>query len=198
MPSRPSQSTPLVVDGVLYLSVPYYRVVALEPETGEVIWAYTAPGDWNSAEHQFHWTGGSMRGLAHWEGDDRTPRRSCSARRKGAHLAERADGYPQRPLGNDGYVDLKTPEVMNGFPNMHYDISSGVAVWKYLVFAGVHNADETGSKGQAGDVRAWDLRTGELVWTFHTVPRPASSATIPGSTTRGATSAAPTPGPSSR
>ena len=64
VPSRPSQSTPLMVDGVLYLSFPYYRVVALKPETGEKLWDYTAPGNWNSAEHQLHWTGGSMRGLA--------------------------------------------------------------------------------------------------------------------------------------
>ena len=65
VPSRPSQSTPLMVNGVLYLSFPYYRVVALEPETGDRIWDYTAPGDWNSPEHQQHWTGGSMRGLAY-------------------------------------------------------------------------------------------------------------------------------------
>ena len=47
-----------------------------------------------------------------------------------------------------------------------------VAIYEHLVFTGVHNADETGSKGPAGDVRAWDLRTGEFVWTFHSVPRP--------------------------
>ena len=71
-----------MVDGVLYLSFPYYRVVALEPETGDLIWEYTAPGDWNSPEHQVHWTGGSMRGLAYWEGDDVTSRRSCSVPRR--------------------------------------------------------------------------------------------------------------------
>ena len=81
-------------------------------------------------------------------------------------------GKPNPRFGNDGFVNLKTPEVMNGFPNMHYGISSGVAVYKHLVFTGVHNPDESGSKGPAGDVRAWDLRTGDLVWTFHTVPRP--------------------------
>jgi len=64
VPSRPAQSTPLMVDGVLYLSFPYYRVVALEAETGEELWDYTAPGAWDSPEHQLHWTGGSMRGLA--------------------------------------------------------------------------------------------------------------------------------------
>ena len=198
VPSRPSQSTPLLVDGVLYLSFPYYRVVALEPETGDEIWEYTAPGDWNSPEHQFHWTGGSMRGLAYWEGDDVTPPADRVRHRGGrADLPERGDRIPNPRFGNDGYVDMKTPEVMNGFPNMHYGISSGVAVWKHLVFTGVHNADETGSKGPAGDVRAWDLRT--ATWCGRSTPCRirASSATRPGSTARGATSAAPTRGRSS-
>ncbi len=173
VPSRPSQSTPLLVDGVLYLSFPYYRVVALEPETGDEIWEYTAPGDWNSPEHQLHWTGGSMRGLAYWEGDDRTPPQIVFGTEEGELISlNAATGLPNPRFGSDGFVDLKTPDVMNGFPNMHYGISSGVAIWKHLVFTGVHNADETGSKGPAGDVRAWNLRTGDLVWTFHTVPRP--------------------------
>ena len=47
VPSRPAQSTPLMVDGVLYLSFPYYRVVAVVPETGEELWDYTAPGQWD-------------------------------------------------------------------------------------------------------------------------------------------------------
>lgn len=172
--SRPSQSTPLMVDGILYLSFPFYRVVALEPETGNVIWDYTAPGEWNSPEHQLHWNaGGSMRGLSYWEGDTVTAPQIVFGTEEGELFSLNAQtGIPNARFGNDGYVDLKTPDVMNGFPNMHYGISSGVAIYKHLVFTGVHNADETGSKGPAGDVRAWDLRTGDLVWTFHTVPHP--------------------------
>ena len=173
VPSRPSQSTPLMVEGVVYLSFPYYRVVALEPETGGVLWDYTAPGDWNSPEHQLHWTGGSMRGLAYWEGDDITSPQIVFGTEEGELISLNArTGIPNARFGNDGYVDLKTPDVMNGFPTMHYGIASGVAIYKHLVFTGVHNADETGSKGPAGDVRAWDLGTGDLVWTFHTVPQP--------------------------
>jgi quinoprotein glucose dehydrogenase len=170
--SRPSQSTPLMVDDILYLSFPFYRVVALEPETGNVIWEYTAPGDWNSPEHQLHWNaGGSMRGLSYWEGDNVTAPQIVFGTEEGELISLNAQtGIPNGRFGNDGYVDLKTSDVMNGFPNMHYGISSGVAIYKHLVFTGVHNADETGSKGPAGDVRAWDLRTGDLVWTFHTVP----------------------------
>ena len=131
IPSRPSQSTPLMVDGVLYLSFPYYRVVALEPESGDVIWEYTAPGDWNSPEHQLHWTGGSMRGLAYWEGDSVTAPQIVFGTEEGELISLNATtGIPNARFGNDGYVDLKTPDVMKDFPNMHYGISSGVAVYK--------------------------------------------------------------------
>ena len=173
VPSRPAQSTPLMVDGVLYLSFPYYRVVALVPETGEELWDYTAPGQWDSAEHQQHWTGGSMRGLAYWAGQDGIPPQIVFGTEEGELISlNAATGLPGAHFGSDGYVNLKTEDVMNGFPNMHYGIGSGVAIYKHLVFTPVHNADETGSKGPAGDVRAWDLRTGDLVWTFHTVPHP--------------------------
>ena len=174
LPSRPSQSTPLMVDGVLYLSFPFYRVVALEPETGDVQWEYTAPGEWDSPEHQLHYNGlGSMRGLAYWGGDAVTAPQIVFGTEEGELISLNATtGLPNPRFGSDGFVNLKTPEVMKDFPNMHHGISSGVAIYKHLVFTGVHNPDESGSKGPAGDVRAWDLRTGDLVWTFHTVPRP--------------------------
>jgi quinoprotein glucose dehydrogenase len=173
-PFRSSQSTPLVVGGVLYLSFPFYRVVALEPETGKVLWEYTARGDYDSPEHRTHFNGlGSMRGLAYWRGDKLTPPQIVFGTEDGELYSLNAKtGKPNPGFGNEGVVNLKTPDVMNGFPNMHYGISSGVTVFKNLVFTGTHNADEAGSKGPSGDVRAWDLRTGQLVWTFHTVPRP--------------------------
>ncbi len=173
-PFRMSQSTPLVMGGVMYLSYPFYRVAALEPETGKVLWEYTARGESDSPEHRLH-SGplGSMRGLAYWSGDKQTPPQIVFGTEEGELYSLNAKtGKPNPGFGNEGVVNLKTPEVMNGFPNLHYGISSGVTVYKHLVFTGTHNADETGSKGPAGDVRAWDLRTGKLVWTFHTIPRP--------------------------
>jgi len=173
-PFRASQSTPLVVGGVMYLSFPFYRVVALEPETGKVLWEYTARGDYDSPEHRTHFNGlGSMRGLAYWRGDKLTPPQIVFGTEDGELYSLNAKtGKPNPGFGNEGIVNLKTPDVMNGFPNMHYGVSSAVTVFKNLVFTGTHNADEAGSKGPSGDVRAWDLRTGQLVWTFHTVPRP--------------------------
>ena len=164
--TRLSQSIPIMVNGVLYLGFPYNRVVALEPETGKVIWEYTAKADFKGPL-------GSMRSLAYWPGDAQTPPQILFGTQDGELYSVNAKTGKLNPgFGNEGVVNLRTPEIMNGFPNVHYGMTSAPFVYKNLVFTGAHNIDETGSKGPAGDVRAWDLRTGKLVWTFHTVPRP--------------------------
>ena len=171
--SRMSQSTPLVVGGVMYLSYPIYHVTALELETGKVLWDYTAPGDYNSPEHRSHFRGGSMRGMAYWGGDKLTPPQIVFGTEEGHLISVNAKTGKLNPgFGREGIVNLETPEVMNGYPDMHVGITSAPLIYKNLVFTGGHNPDLWGSKGPAGDVRAWDLRTGKLVWTFHTVPRP--------------------------
>ena len=72
-------------------------------------------------------------------------------------------------------VDVKTPEVMNGF-KVPYGILQAPAIYKNLIVTGAGTGEgpggSNGGAGPAGDTRAWDARTGKLVWTFHTVPRP--------------------------
>lgn len=167
-PSRSSQSTPLMVGGILYVSYPFHRVAALEPETGKVIWEYTAFG----AEG----TGflGTMRGLSYWGGDKLTPPQIVFGTDEGQLISLNAKTGRLNPgFGNEGIVDLKTPEVMNGRPKTnYYGLTSGPLIFKNMVFTGSHINDGDPLKGPAGDVRAWDVRTGKLIWTFHTVPRP--------------------------
>ena len=167
--TRLSQSIPLMVNGMVYLGFPYNRVVALEPETGKVIWEYTAKADFKGPL-------GSMRSLAYWPGDSLTPPQILFGTQDGELYSLNAKTGKLNPgFGNEGVVNLKTPEIMNGFPDIHYGMTSAPFVYKNLVFTGAHVIDETGSKGPAGDVRAWDARTGKLVWTFHTVPRPGEA-----------------------
>lgn len=64
-----SENTPIVVDGVMYVSTPYGRVVALDAESGKQLWAYQVPANDQPA----------TRGVSYWPGDLRASRRSCSA-----------------------------------------------------------------------------------------------------------------------
>lgn len=166
--TRLSQSIPIMVNGVLYVGYPQNRVAALEPETGKILWEFAG-----KLIDPKRITLGSMRGLAYWPGDNQTPPQIVFGTPDGELYSINAKTGKLNPgFGNEGAVNLRTPEVMNGFPNIHYGLKSAPFVYKNLVFTGAHNIDETGPKGPAGDVRAWDLHTGKLVWTFHTVPRP--------------------------
>jgi quinoprotein glucose dehydrogenase len=165
-PFRLSQSIPLMVNGVLYLGWPYNRVAALEADTGKVLWEFTGRTTTRT-------TLGSMRSLGYWPGDKQTSPQILFGTEDGELYSLNAKtGRPNPGFGNEGVVNLKTPEIMNGFSDFQYGMTSAPFVYKNLVFTGAHVVDETGSKGPAGDVRAWDLHTGKLIWTFHTVPRP--------------------------
>ena len=70
---------------------------------------------------------------------------------------------------------------MQGQPGRN-GLSSPPIVYKNLVITG-GRTQENPPQGPAGDVRAWDMRTGKLVWTFHSIPRPARSTTTRGRAT---------------
>ena len=63
------------------------------------------------------------------------------------------------------------PGALNGLENASFGLSSPPIVYKNVVITGAH-VQEGPSMGAAGDTRAWDARTGKLIWQFHSVPRP--------------------------
>lgn len=157
-----STTTPLVVKNVLYLGTPYGRVVALDATTGKEIWAYQLPG---SDQPPF-------RGVSYWPGDGKLAPRIIFGSAQGRLIAlDARTGEPAKGFGTDGVVDTKTPEIMNGLPNAYYGYSSPPNIYRNLAIIG-SRVQEAPSKGAAGDVRAWDVVTGKLVWTFHSIPRP--------------------------
>jgi quinoprotein glucose dehydrogenase len=171
-PGRPagrfsgSEATPLMAGGLLYLSTPYRTVVALQPETGAVVWRYDVPGPGQP----------SLRGVEYWPGDGKAPAEILFGTRDGRLLAlDAKTGAPVSGFGTGGILDMKTPDVMaktgtesRGPP---YGMTSPPLVFKDLVITG-SAVQEFPALGAYGDIRAWDARTGKLAWTFHTVPRP--------------------------
>ena len=162
-----SEATPLVVDGLMYLPTPYRHVVALEAETGREVWSYEVPG---TAQP-------SLRGVEYWAGDGDTQPRIFFGTRDGRLIGlDARTGKPAEGFGAAGVVELKTPDVVPGpattsSPMTQYGLTSPPLVFRNLVITG-SAVQEFPQLGPSGDVRAWDARTGKLVWTFHTVPRP--------------------------
>ncbi|HEX3746925.1 MAG TPA: pyrroloquinoline quinone-dependent dehydrogenase [Bryobacteraceae bacterium] len=156
----PSEDTPLVMDGVMYLATPYSRVVAIDPVDGKELWSFHLPT-----------SSPATRGVEYWGGDARTAPQIVFGSSDGKlYSLDAKTGRPNGAFGDNGVVNLNTAEIMQGMPGRN-GLSSPPIVYKDLVIAG-GTTQEVPALGPAGDVRAWDMHTGKLVWTFHSVPRP--------------------------
>ena len=163
---REDQAIPLVIGTTMYLASPYGAVIALDATTGAEQWRFDIP------ENALP----SKRGLAYWPGDgDVPPSLLFGASSGGLYSIKASDGTPNTGFGENGVVDLKTPEVMRNFTDAGYLLLSSPTIYKNLVITGAGTGEGRAfpkGTGPSGDTRAWDARTGELVWTFHTVPGP--------------------------
>jgi quinoprotein glucose dehydrogenase len=154
-----SEVTPLVANGVMYLSTPYGRVVAIDPLSGSEVWAFPLPSGTPST-----------RGVEYWPGDAQTPAQIVFGSSDGKlYSIDARTGKPNTGFGLSGVVDLNTPEILQGLPGRD-GLSSPPIVYKNLVITG-GTTQENPPSGPAGDVRAWDMHTGRIAWTFHSVPR---------------------------
>ncbi|HEY2933150.1 MAG TPA: pyrroloquinoline quinone-dependent dehydrogenase [Acidobacteriota bacterium] len=163
------QCTPIMVDGMLYLSTPNNRIIALNAETGRELWVFDPKLDWTKV-HNYP----RSRGVAYWE---ESVKRSAGKRiffgtNDGRLIAlDAMTGKLIAGFGQNGEVDLR-PGVADNLPDENYMVTSPPAVYRDLVVVGGARITETSFPGPSGDVRAFDARTGRLVWRFHTVPRP--------------------------
>ena len=157
---RPSQVTPLVIRGVMYVTTPYSQVAALDPVTGQELWAFKLPAGIPST-----------RGLEYWPGDAKTAAQVVFGSSDGKlYSVDAKTGKPNLAFGDNGIVNLNTEAIMRGLPGRNALTSPPVA-FKHLVITG-GTTQENPPLGPAGDIRAWDMHTGKLAWTFHSVPLP--------------------------
>jgi len=158
------ETTPLIVDGVLYLTTPFNRLVALDAETGRELWSFDPKID-RSAPYPML----TNRGAAFWS--DGRDRRLYYGTLDGRLFAiDAATGKPVESFGRGGFVDLREG-VAEKFPAAGYGMTSPPAVYKNRIICGSFVPDGS-PRGPSGDVRAFDARTGRPVWRFHVVPRP--------------------------
>jgi quinate dehydrogenase (quinone) len=162
----PFESTPLIVDGVLYFSTPSNRVIALDAETGAEIWTYDPQaGSGKSRRYYQH------RGVSYWQSKTGQDRRVIFGTFDGRLIElDARTGALSKEFGNGGTIDLRAGWEGDQ-PNALYSVTSAPAIYKDLVITGAM-VPEFPSRGPSGSVRAFDVRTGKMAWTFHTIPRP--------------------------
>ena len=143
---------PLIVDNVMYVSGVRGVVVALDATTGKELWMSTLQA--------------TDRGLAYWESKDRSDRRLILTASNGIREIDARTGQQILTFGTNGFVDMRVGAPRrNGGPN-----NSPGRVFENLLIVGSNVGEGYGSP--PGDIRAYDVLTGKLVWTFHTIPRP--------------------------
>jgi quinoprotein glucose dehydrogenase len=162
----PFESTPLVIDGTLYFSTPSNRVIALNAESGKEIWQFD-PQAGSAGPRQFF----QHRGVAYWQSKVGDDSRILYGTFDGRLIAlDARTGKPCRDFGKDGTVDLRAG-IADAYPGAEYSVTSPPAIYKDLVITGAA-VPEYPPKGPGGVVRAFDIRSGKLAWTFHTIPQP--------------------------
>lgn len=159
------ETTPLLVDGTLYLTTPFNRVIALDPETGKQRWAYDPRIDLDGD----YGDGLVNRGAATWL-DSARPRGQLCHRRifeatQDARLVaiDAANGSPCADFGKSGQVNLR--DVV-GYHAGWYHMTSPPAVIDDLVIVGSAIDDNHRVDMARGVVRAYDARTGTLRWSW--------------------------------
>ena len=130
------ESTPLVVDGVVYLSA-QNGVFALDPVTGSQLWKFEASGT-------------TRRGLGYWAGDAKTSSRLFVSSGTRLLALDTKTGRLDLDFGQGGFIDMGT--TMASPPSIYKDVLL--------------------TPGNSPVIRAWNARTGALMWTFHLIAQP--------------------------
>lgn len=157
-----NQCNPIIVDGVMYATTPKLRVVALNAATGKLIWSFDGLNG-RKPNHR-------SRGVHYWS--DGRGARILVTLGSNLHSLDARTGKPDPRFGVQGVVDMR-----QGFDRpvaaINISASSPGVIYEDLLIIGSSVAESLPST--PGDIRAFDVRTGKIRWTFHTVPRPGES-----------------------
>jgi quinoprotein glucose dehydrogenase len=158
------ECTPIVVDGVLYLTTAQLQVRALDAATGKQLWTFDSTAGQRRRP-------GVNRGVTFWQDPDRpADRRIFAPLRDQLFCLNAATGKPIPGFATEGALDLKK-DFDPDRPELPVKHTSPVVVYKDLVLTGGGGGD--GVDAQApGHIRAFDARTGKRRWIFYTMPKP--------------------------
>ena len=162
------EGTPLLLDGVLYVSTNLHQIAAIDGATGRTQWVYD-PGVYRLGVPKR--LGFVHRGVATWE---RGARRRIIVATSDAYLIalDAASGQPEASFGDNGRIDL-TKGLSRPAERLLYGVNSPPLVIGDVIVVGSFISDGwLRREAPPGDVRGFDARSGKLLWTFHTIPKP--------------------------
>jgi len=152
------QFNPLIVDNVMYVLAKDNSLIALDATTGKEIWIHA------------HLQGIATRGINYWESKDGTDRRLIFQMNNYLQAIDARTGKSILNFGENGLVDLR--QDLGRDPKTVTRVQSGTPgkIFENLILLG--SATGENYMSSPGDVRAFDVVTGKLAWTFHTIPHP--------------------------
>ena len=171
------ENTPIVIDGTMYISTPFCRVIAIDPTTGEQKWSF----DPNIGKDQIYSEGLINRGVASWLDPAARPGAMCRRRIFIGTIDARliaidaATGKLCTDFGAGGQINLKA-----GVKNIEhigyygeYEETSAPAIIDDMVIVGSAVGDNRALDEPLGTVRAFDTRTGAVRWSWNAIPQSA-------------------------
>jgi len=151
------QTSPIEVDGVLYGITPTQKIFAIDAATGKLLWKFDS-GVIGTQPN---------RGLAYWS--DGKERRVIAGVMNFVYALDAATGKPIASFGNGGRIDLREDLGRNPAGQAIY-LTTPALIYKDLMIVGGREAESL--PASPGDVRAYDVHSGKLRWSFHTIPHP--------------------------
>ncbi len=162
------KATPILVDGVLYIKTSMSQAAAIDAATGETLWVFD-PGTWEGDPPAN--TGFNSRGVAYWS-DGTDARIFLPTGNAYLYALDAATGRPVANFGADGAIDA-TQGLRRPIPRREYQLMSApIVVGDVVVVGSVVFDGPRYQLAPPGDVRGFDVRTGEELWEFHTIPQP--------------------------
>ncbi|HEX4748522.1 MAG TPA: PQQ-binding-like beta-propeller repeat protein [Bryobacteraceae bacterium] len=152
-----TQTEPIFIQGVTYVVTPKHKIIALDGASGKLLWTFDSGIVGR----------GPNRGVAYWS--DGNDKRVFAAVQSFVYALDAGTGLPIKTFGRDGRIDLREGLGRDPAKQSILLTSPGI-VYKDLLIVGGREPESL--PAPPGDIRAYDVRSGEVRWTFHTIPHP--------------------------
>jgi quinoprotein glucose dehydrogenase len=161
------QCNPIMVDGLVYGTTPQMKLFAVDAATGESRWVFN-PFDSINQDKRMFFVLNNCRGVSYWT-DGKEDKRIYYTAGSYLYAVHALSGKPVGNFGEGGKIDLHNG-LDRDVPDLFVTATSPPMIYKDLMFVGTR-VDE-GPMAAPGHIRAYDVRSGQRKWIFHTIPHP--------------------------